>query len=110
MLPRLQRLGEPAQPEDRLADARRPGKQGGVALLRAAVHQLIEAGDPAGGLAGDCRQPMRDECLYAGEEFDAVKADPDGVLAQRVAVASHLPSPPPPPVDPLPVLLLKLDD
>ena len=108
--PHLYPLGEPAQPEDRLADARGPGDQGGVTLLRPAAHQRIEAGDPAGDLAGRGRDRMRDECLYAREHLDAFRADPEGVLARPVGSAAHLRNPQPPPVNRLASLVLKLDD
>ncbi len=109
-LPPIHFMGEPAQPEDRLADARGPGDQGGVTLLRSAAHQLIKAGDPAGDLLGHPRNHVRDQCLYTREHLHAARADPEGVLARPVASAAHLRYPQPPPVDRLASLILELDD
>ena len=104
-------LGEPAQPEDRLADAGGSRDQGGVVLSRPAAHQP----DPDRGSRWESvrlasETVCRDERLDAREHLDAVRADPEGVPARPVASAAHLRYPQPPPVDRLARLILNLDD
>ncbi len=103
-------LDQPAEAEDRLADAGGTGDETGVALARAAAHQVIQAGDTAGDLTGQRGFRIRDQGLDAREHLHPARPDPEGVLARQVAAAAHLDDPQPPPVDRLAGLVLQLDD
>ena len=108
--PRLYSLDQPAEAEDRLADAGGAGDQAGVALARTAAHQLVQAGDTAGDLAGQQGFRSRDQGLDAREHLHPAPPDPEGVLACQLTCTAHLDDPQPPPVDRLAGLVLQLDD
>ena len=103
-------LGDPAQREGRLSDARRPHDEAGITLSHPAGHQPLQARDTAADPAGDRCHAGRDECFYPGEDLDAVRVDLEGVPAWHAASAAHLDDAHRPPVDWLPDLVLQLDD
>ena len=98
------------QRKQRLARPRRAGDQGGAAAGHPAAEQLVQLRHAARDTAARRDLLLRGERLQPCEDLDAVRADPDAVLAAEIGRAAHLADAQRAPVERVVQLVAEVDD